>query len=143
MHCAEGMQDYPGRTQSGCQQQLASGSGTPAAAGRSPAPLLPLPSAAVLCRCKPKKCKQECKKSCPVVKVGCWVGRWAHAAAAAQLGPAFLQGAFALPCSPQPCLPGPLLLPAPAACQCHVPPLCLVTLVPRHPSARLASCALR
>jgi translation initiation factor RLI1 len=25
------------------------------------------------CRCKPKKCKQECKKSCPVVKVGEWV----------------------------------------------------------------------
>lgn len=21
-------------------------------------------------RCKPKKCRQECKKSCPVVKVG-------------------------------------------------------------------------
>ena len=21
-------------------------------------------------RCKPKKCKQECKKSCPVVKIG-------------------------------------------------------------------------
>lgn len=24
----------------------------------------------VCCRCKPKKCRQECKKSCPVVKVG-------------------------------------------------------------------------
>lgn len=23
-----------------------------------------------LCRCKPKKCRQECKKSCPVVKIG-------------------------------------------------------------------------
>lgn len=22
------------------------------------------------CRCKPKKCRQECKKMCPVVKVG-------------------------------------------------------------------------
>ena len=22
------------------------------------------------CRCKPKKCRQECKKSCPVVKIG-------------------------------------------------------------------------
>jgi ATP-binding cassette subfamily E protein 1 len=21
-------------------------------------------------RCKPKKCRQECKKSCPVVKIG-------------------------------------------------------------------------
>lgn len=24
----------------------------------------------VYCRCKPKKCRQECKKSCPVVKIG-------------------------------------------------------------------------
>lgn len=25
-------------------------------------------------RCKPKKCRQECKKSCPVVKIGeSWV----------------------------------------------------------------------
>ena len=23
-----------------------------------------------VCRCKPKKCRQECKKSCPVVKIG-------------------------------------------------------------------------
>lgn len=24
------------------------------------------------CRCKPKKCRQECKKSCPVVRTGEW-----------------------------------------------------------------------
>lgn len=23
-------------------------------------------------RCKPKRCKQECKKSCPVVRMGKW-----------------------------------------------------------------------
>lgn len=26
-------------------------------------------------RCKPKKCRQECKKSCPVVKIGAFPGR--------------------------------------------------------------------
>jgi len=27
-------------------------------------------------KCKPKKCRQECKKSCPVVKIGgfAWLG---------------------------------------------------------------------
>lgn len=29
-------------------------------------------------RCKPKKCKQECKKSCPVVKIGAPRSRWAR-----------------------------------------------------------------
>jgi hypothetical protein len=24
-------------------------------------------------KCKPKKCRQECKKSCPVVKMGKWI----------------------------------------------------------------------
>ena len=32
-------------------------------------------------KCKPKKCKQECKRSCPVVLMGAlsWVG-WRHLA---------------------------------------------------------------
>lgn len=35
----------------------------------------------LLChRCKPKKCRQECKKGCPVVKIGEPVGSFTHRA---------------------------------------------------------------